>query len=94
MALEAKFDQNKEDLKQVQDVMLRTKTDISNQVSGVREEIAKQNHSNNSLEQRMEQVVADAKFWLEKYSKAYKENDAKIGEMQGEFNGRLDTILF
>jgi len=78
----------------VQDVMLRTKTDISNQVSGVREEIAKQNHSNNSLEQRMEQVVADAKFWLEKYSKAYKENDAKIGEMQGEFNGRLDTILF
>ena len=41
MALEAKFDQNKEDLKQVQDVMLRTKTDISNQVSGVREEIAK-----------------------------------------------------
>ena len=29
MALEAKFDQNKEDLKQVQDVMLRTKTDIS-----------------------------------------------------------------
>ena len=29
MALEAKFDQNKEDLKQVQDVMLRTKTDIA-----------------------------------------------------------------
>ena len=29
MALEAKFDQNKEDLKQVQDVMLRTKTDVS-----------------------------------------------------------------
>ena len=42
----------------------------------------------------MEQVVADAKFWIEKYTKAYKENDAKIGEMQGEFNGRLDTILF
>ena len=29
MALEAKFDQNKEDLRQVQDVMLRTKTECA-----------------------------------------------------------------
>lgn len=31
---------------------------------------------------------------MEKYTKAYKENDAKIGEIQGEFNGRIDTINF
>ena len=43
---------------------------------------------------QMEYTISDAKFWLEKYCKAYKENDAKIGEMQGEFNGRFDTLLF
>ena len=42
----------------------------------------------------MDQTIADAKFWLEKYTKGYKENDAKIGELQGEFNGRLETILY
>jgi len=42
----------------------------------------------------MDQTISDSKFWLEKYTKAYKENDRKIGEMQGEFNGRLDTIFF
>lgn len=42
----------------------------------------------------MDQVISDSKFWMEKYTKAYKENDAKIGEMQGEFNGRIETIHF
>lgn len=42
----------------------------------------------------MDNVISDAKFWMEKYTKAYKENDAKIGEMQGEFNGRIETIFF
>ena len=42
----------------------------------------------------MQKTITDAKFWLDKYTKAYKENDAKIGEMQGEFNGRLDAQNF
>ena len=42
----------------------------------------------------MDQVLADAKFWLEKYTKAYRDNDAKIGAMQGEFNGRIETIFY
>ena len=42
----------------------------------------------------MQQTITDAKFWLDKYTKAYKENDAKIGEMQGEFNGRMDAVNF
>ena len=42
MALENKFLQNKEDLKQVQDVMLRTKTEISQQVTDMRMELSKQ----------------------------------------------------
>ena len=94
MALEAKFDQNKEDLKQVQDVMLRTKTEIGQQVADVRSEMTKQTTRHENLEARMDQVISDSKFWMEKYTKAYKENDAKIGEMQGEFNGRIETILF
>ena len=79
MALEAKFDQNKEDLRQVQDVMLRTKTDVSQQVADARSEMVKQTTRHENLEVRMDQVISDSKFWMEKYTKAYKENDAKIG---------------
>lgn len=39
MALEEKFNQNKEDLKQVQDVMLRTKTEMGQQVAEARSEM-------------------------------------------------------
>jgi len=42
----------------------------------------------------MDQVLGDAKFWMEKHTKAYKDNDAKLGEWKGEFNGRIDTILY
>lgn len=94
MALEEKFNQNKEDLKQVQDVMLRTKGDVSQQVSDVKQDMLRNQTRHDNLESRMDTTIADAKFWLEKYTKGYKENDAKIGEMQGEFNGRIDTILF
>ena len=31
---------------------------------------------------------------MDKYTKAYQENDKKIGEMQGESNGRIETVLF
>ena len=31
---------------------------------------------------------------MDKYTKAYKENDRKIGEFQGEFNGRIETVHF
>ena len=74
--------------------MLRTKTDISQQCADVRSEMAKQTQRHENLEARMDQVISDSKFWMEKYTKAYKENDAKIGEMQGEFNGRIETIFF
>ena len=68
MALEAKFDQNKEDLKQVQDVMLRTKVEISQQVADMRAETAKQTTRHENLEARMDQVISDSKFWMEKYT--------------------------
>ncbi len=42
MALENKFLQNKEDLKQVQDVMLRAKTELAQQVTDMRMELSKQ----------------------------------------------------
>ena len=74
--------------------MLRTKTDIAQSIADMRGEMLKNTQSHDQLEMRMEQVIADSKFWLEKYTKGYKENDAKIGEMQGEFNGRIETINF
>ena len=94
MALEEKFNQNKEDLKQVQDVMLQTKGDLSYKVAEAKAEMQKQMQLQESLETRMDRTIQDCKYWLDKYTKAYKENDAKIGELQGEFNGRIETIFF
>ena len=74
--------------------MLRTKTDIAQQVADMRAEMQRQTTRHENLETRMDQVISDSKFWMEKYTKAYKENDAKIGELQGEFNGRIDAIHF
>ena len=42
MALEAKFDQNKADLKEVQDTMLSAKTVIAQHVADMRAEMVKQ----------------------------------------------------
>lgn len=75
------MDQSKEDVKEVQNIMLRTKTDIAQQVADMRGEMHKNTQSHDNVEMRMEQVIADAKFWLEKYTKGYKENDAQIGKM-------------
>ena len=74
--------------------MLRTKTDISQQVADMRAEMSRQTTRHENLETRMDQTITDSKFWMEKYTKAYKENDAKIGSMSGEFNGRIETIFF
>jgi hypothetical protein len=42
----------------------------------------------------MDQVINDSKYWLEKYTKAYKENDKSITQYREEFQGRLDTVLY
>lgn len=54
MALEAKFDQNKADLKEVQDTMLTAKTAIAQQVHDVRAEMVKQTQRHQNLENRMD----------------------------------------
>jgi hypothetical protein len=33
----------------------------------------------------MDQVINDSKYWLEKYTKAYKENDKNITQYREEF---------
>ena len=94
MSLDTKFEQNKEEMKNTKEVMLRTKEDIAKMMADIRAEIAKDRSKTDGLEQRMDETITDAKFWLEKYTKAYKENDAKIGEIQGEFSGRIETIFY
>ena len=54
MALEAKFEQSKEDVKEVQNIMLRTKTDIAQQVADMKSEMLKNTQSHDALELRME----------------------------------------
>ena len=94
LTLEDNIKMMKEDVKHVQDQMLRTKTDMTQSIVDMRNEFLKNKTANDNLENRMEQVLADSKYWLEKYTKAYKDNDAKIGELQGEFNGRIETIFY
>lgn len=42
----------------------------------------------------MDQVINDCKYWLEKYTKAYKENDKNITQYREDFHGRLETVLY
>ena len=42
----------------------------------------------------MDQVINDSKYWLEKYTKAYKDNDKTIAQYRQEFNGRFETVLY
>ena len=41
----------------------------------------------------MEQTINDSKYWLEKYTKAYKDNDKTISQYRTEFEGRMDTVM-
>ena len=94
LTLEDNIKMMKEDVKHVQDQMLRTKTDMTQSIVDMRNDFLKNKTANDNLENRMEQVLADSKYWLEKYTKAYKDNDAKIGELQGEFNGCIESVEF
>ena len=42
----------------------------------------------------MDQVLNDSKYWLDRYTKAYRENDQMIARLQSEFNGRLETVFY
>lgn len=94
MALEEKFIQAREEVKQVTDVMLKTKTDLSQQVADVKLDMAAYEETHKSHERHMDQVLSDSRYWLENYTKAYRENDKRIADMKSEFNGRLDTIFY
>jgi hypothetical protein len=94
MMLEDKFAQNKEDLKTVQDVMLKTKVELQQMTADVKIDMASQMQKIDAQEARMDQVLNDSKYWLERYTKAYQENDKSIARMQSEFNGRIETVFY
>ena len=92
MALEQKFEQNREDLKQVYDVMIRTKTELTQHVADIRTEMTKQALGIDGTEKRMEKQIADCQFWMENYTNAYKQSDARMGVMESGIQGKMDTI--
>lgn len=94
MALEEKFLQIKDEIKQVQDVMLRTKTDLAQQVQDCKMDMAKYEDLHKTSERHMDQVLTDAKYAMDNFSKSFKNNDSKIAEMKAEFNGRVETIFY
>lgn len=76
--LEDKFNQNKEDVRKVQEIFLRTKTEFQQLLGDVRQDFSRYQQRHDQHESRMDQVINDSKYWLEKYTKAYKENDKNI----------------
>ena len=56
--------------------------------------MAKQMMKIENYEARMEQCLNDSKYWLDKYTKAFKDNDNSIIRMQEEFNGRIETVFY
>ena len=60
----------------------------------VKIDMANQMQKIDAQEARMDQVLNDSKYWLERYTKAYRENDQMIAKLQSEFNGRIETIFY
>lgn len=75
MSLESKIDTSKDEVRQVMDVMLRTKTELNQQVSDMRNDLHKQQLSNHELEKRMEKQIADCSYWMQRYTAAFNDND-------------------
>ena len=54
----------------------------------------KQQLDNTELEKRMEKQIHDCAFWMERYSKAFKDNDTKMGVIDSQVNGRMETLEY
>jgi hypothetical protein len=45
-----------------------------------------------AYENRLNANITDCKFWLEKYTEAFKEHEASVKGMKIELHGRMDNI--
>jgi hypothetical protein len=43
---------------------------------------------------RLDQTINDSKFWLETYTKSFKDNAQQIAEYRLDFEGRIDALMF
>lgn len=58
----------------------------------MRNEMIKQAQENLELEKRMEKQISDCSFWMQKYTEAYKENEIKLGSLDSDIKGKLETL--
>ena len=49
---------------------------------------------NNELEKRMEKQIADCSFWMQEYTKSFKDNDEKLGVIDSQMNGKMETLEY
>jgi len=69
--LEDKFVQCKEDVRKVQEMMLKTKQTIFESHSELNMKCLSNNSKLDQHESRLDQTISDTKYWLEKYTTVY-----------------------
>ena len=50
-------------------------------MADVKIDMAKLDEVHKNHERHMDQVLSDSRYWLEQYTRAYRENDKKIADM-------------
>ena len=47
-----------------------------------------------ATEQRLDQTITDTKYWLDNYSKSFKESDRLMNKVQSDVHGRIEAVEF
>ena len=50
--------------------------------------------ANNELEKRMEKQITDCSFWMQEYTRSFKENDEKLGVIDAQIGGKMETLEY
>jgi hypothetical protein len=63
-------------------------------VAGVRSELNGYTDKIEMHTNRLDQTINDSKFWLETYTKSFKDNAQQIAEYRLDLEGRIDALMF
>lgn len=69
------MNQNKKEVHRVQELHLRSKEEFQQLYYDMKRDFDRYSERHDLHEVRMDQTINDTKFWLEKYTQAYKDND-------------------
>jgi hypothetical protein len=82
-----------EKCQQVQDIVIKTKSDIFSDYQKQKLEQMEQAQKLSKHEERLNATINDAKFWLTSYTQSFKEHDLFMAGLKEQLNGRMDNVL-